>query len=944
MALIGLGVAGAAGAFFAIAAKQALAYQEALTKVSITTNLSEEATATLGDAVSQAAIGTRAGAADMLNALAPVAGELQGLVHHALTAADATTLLKSSEDLAVATGTSLTSTTKTLTDTLLTYHVGTAQAASTASSLFEAHARLGIGVQQLGMMLQRLQPRIAGSGVDLQHLLGIAVELQPILGTGRLAISQVGAILSNLMHPAAKAGAALKALGINILDSRGKFIGFNAEIAKLHDAYGRLGTQAEKTAFLQALFGRNTAAGLELLKGGTAEVNKNVQALLNQGSAADAAAKANADVGAQFDIMRKDLEAAALAVGKALLPALTMLGKTLLPIFNELAQFASAHPQVVAAFFAIAGGVGALAAGLTILGPAIGGVTGLIGKLVAPLGLAGGLIGLLFAGAGGIAASMGLFGTQAQTAINTLVANVVSWVQTNAPVIAAAFESWAGAAVSWITGTAIPAALSAISTMVNAIANWIGDGTNVTTVVNRLASWTIGFLAWASRTGGQVVLALVQAFVDHIPQILSGAWTIGSSIVLGIGQAIAADPGAVVRGLMGLATAGLIVKAVVAVGGALGALFSTAFAAMRGLVALMLDFFGLGGLLTASLTPAVVASGASEGAAFVGAWEGSMAAMVPAAASAGSIAGGAFAASWMAKLTPLGIGIGVAQSQKHSFDMGQQAFDKTFGINSGPMKMAVESLTKIAAMVDATNGHIGKSIDDMATAVGQAMAKFGLNLTQPVDIAVARIAVAMHTMNASAAAGLAVLDKIMAAAIAIANQTSHDVLTSIKEETPAQVAARTGKAPAGPTSGRGPAPVHIAGLSGAALAALDKALGLGTTGKAISNAVCLQATAMMQKGKQEMQRVTILTPGQAAHSVNSKVFSLNSGQTGASGVGQASTGSQSAYSLLKAGIHLHNAVTVHVTLNSREVTNAISKMLFEEERRFAGPATSGSPF
>jgi len=52
MALIGLGVAGAAGAFFAIAAKQALAYQEALTKVSITTNLSEEATATLGDAVS----------------------------------------------------------------------------------------------------------------------------------------------------------------------------------------------------------------------------------------------------------------------------------------------------------------------------------------------------------------------------------------------------------------------------------------------------------------------------------------------------------------------------------------------------------------------------------------------------------------------------------------------------------------------------------------------------------------------------------------------------------------------------------------------------------------------------------------------------------------------------------------------------------------------------
>ena len=43
-----------------------------------------------------------------------------------------------------------------------------------------AHEKMGVGFDVLSAQLQRLQPKIAGSGVSLQDMLSVANEMEPI--------------------------------------------------------------------------------------------------------------------------------------------------------------------------------------------------------------------------------------------------------------------------------------------------------------------------------------------------------------------------------------------------------------------------------------------------------------------------------------------------------------------------------------------------------------------------------------------------------------------------------------------------------------------------------------------------------------------------------------------------------------------------------------------
>jgi hypothetical protein len=66
-------------------------------------------------------------------------------------------------------------------------------------------------------MIQRLQPRLAGSGLSLEHFLGIVREVSGPggIGTGPRALMMVGNLLQGLMKPSKGAATALEALGIS---------------------------------------------------------------------------------------------------------------------------------------------------------------------------------------------------------------------------------------------------------------------------------------------------------------------------------------------------------------------------------------------------------------------------------------------------------------------------------------------------------------------------------------------------------------------------------------------------------------------------------------------------------------------------------------------------------------------------------------------------------
>jgi TP901 family phage tail tape measure protein len=387
--LIGAGVFIAILSFFGMAETAAVGFQSALTDVRVTAALTEVQTDNLGVALQKAALGTRASATDMAKALSPVAGEFKRLEGGVWDTADAVKLMTAAQNLAESSDTSLGASTKTLTNLLLVYHLKASDAASVSDTLFQAHAQLGMGVDQLAATLQRLQPRIAGSGLSLQQMLGIVREITPTVGSGSRALLQVGTILQQLQTPSAGAAKELAALHIKLTDSKGVFIGYGAEIDKIKTAYDKLHTATSKAALLQAIFGHSAAIGKVLIEGGSAAIAQNTQALAANGTAQDATAAKMSDAQSQMDMLPKTLGDISLAIGMVLLPPLNRLLTAVMPIVLQLADWATNNPLLATTILAVAAGVAALSAVFAFAGPILAMVGAVTGLLTSPIVLIG---------------------------------------------------------------------------------------------------------------------------------------------------------------------------------------------------------------------------------------------------------------------------------------------------------------------------------------------------------------------------------------------------------------------------------------------------------------------------------------------------------------------------------------------------------------------------
>ena len=385
--IAGLATFGLIVGFFGMAIDSAAKYQSALTMVGINANLTAAQEEVMGRAIERASWGTRSSAVDMAKALAPIAGELARIQGGALDAASAVQVLTAAQDLATSSDSTLGASVKTITNLLLVYHLKAKDAADIATTLYEAHAQLGMDVDTLAGTLQKLQPRIAGSGIDMQHLLGIVREITPTVGSGTRALNQVGNILQLLQSPTGNAAKEMEKLGISIKDASGNFIGYGPELDKLKAAYDKLSTQAEKAAFLTAMFGRQAAVGKVLVEGGSAAINANTLALLANGTASDAASKVMADANEQIALLPKTFGDISTAVGMVLLPAFNRMLTSVLPIVMAGALWTIENPELTTTILAVVAALGLLSGLTVVLGPALGVIFSSFGLLAGAIAI-----------------------------------------------------------------------------------------------------------------------------------------------------------------------------------------------------------------------------------------------------------------------------------------------------------------------------------------------------------------------------------------------------------------------------------------------------------------------------------------------------------------------------------------------------------------------------
>ena len=520
---VGLGATGlvAAGAL-AFAVKEAEHYQTTMTKLGNNAVLTKKQIADMGQTIQAVATGTTSSANDMAAAMAPVAGVIERVTGKTLDAADATKMLTAAQDLHEATGANLTSSLKNITDLLLVYKLKSSDAARVSTDLFDAQAQLGMSADRLGTMIQRLQPRLAGSGLSLEHFLGIVREVSGPggIGTGPRALMQVGTILQGLMTPSKGAATALDALGISVKNSKGNFIGYPELLGKLHDAYERLpavvakgSTEISRQTLLQTMFGKQANIGKILIEGGNKAIVDNTVALAKNGSAAEAARKQHETLGGQMETITADIKTAATAIGGPLVNALTAVLLPITGVVDAITKFAVKNPGLIAGILGITAAIGGMAAITAIIGP-------LIGAAFGPLL---GAIGGLGAAVGAVSAPVLLLGA----AIAALILIVVKVPGVLKPILDA--FNLIRAAVTRIVGPVMDF-VGAIIALVTGSGSLSKVGSSFTVMIGQIGSSVGRLIPMLLADLGKAAKAFIDWVQPMIPKVLAAIGRLGIQI------------------------------------------------------------------------------------------------------------------------------------------------------------------------------------------------------------------------------------------------------------------------------------------------------------------------------------------------------------------------------------------------------------------------------
>jgi TP901 family phage tail tape measure protein len=290
---IGEGVAVAVAATVALSVHNAMAMQESDAKIQGSAQITAAAAKSIGDAFLSTAGKSTFSGKEMADSFGPVAGVIQEVAGHTLTAADSMTVMNAATTLAEATGNALGATTGDLAAVMQSYGIKIGGAAAASNILFNASRLTNVPLDTLATTVDKLHGKLGIAAPTLTDVSGLMVDLanHGIAGSRGLMVVNTG--LTTLMGGSKATTAELKDLGIHIFDSSGKFVGMGAVLSQLTPKLRDM-TQQQQLAAEKALFGAGAAKALNstLLAGVTGFTNSTKAVTLH--NAAEDAAKAKA--------------------------------------------------------------------------------------------------------------------------------------------------------------------------------------------------------------------------------------------------------------------------------------------------------------------------------------------------------------------------------------------------------------------------------------------------------------------------------------------------------------------------------------------------------------------------------------------------------------------------------------------------------------------------
>jgi TP901 family phage tail tape measure protein len=208
--------------------------------------------------------------------------------------------------------------------------------------------------ESLSPALQQLAEGYASGSVSAASLSKTTAQLTP---------AQAAALkgFQSSANAATAADAKYKALGLTVLDSQGKFVGLSSIITQLHDKTAGM-TQANALAYTSNVLGTASARKLlDVIESGPKVYNADVAAVSKSGVAHKRAEEQMKTLGGQFHLIAAEVDNFAVKWGQILIPIIEKGMK----VFGDVIGYLTRHKGAMQALAIIAGGIFAIAVGVT---------------------------------------------------------------------------------------------------------------------------------------------------------------------------------------------------------------------------------------------------------------------------------------------------------------------------------------------------------------------------------------------------------------------------------------------------------------------------------------------------------------------------------------------------------------------------------------------------
>lgn len=279
----------------------------------------------IGDAFLATAGQTTFSAQQIVDAYGPVSGELGLVEGHALSVADATTVMAAAQNLAEATGAALSDTTAGLAKVMQAYQIPVSGAAAASDVLFNTSRSLNIPISDLADTVDKLHAKLGPLAPSLGDISSLLLDVESHGLTGNRALLLVSTGMNTLLSNTKPVEDEVKKLGLTLYDASGNFVGMGDVISQLAPKLAGM-TEEQRLAAEHTLFGAQASKALDdTLLAGLPAYDKAHAAATQLGTAHQGAQKATDNLSGALDRAKAALVGYAIKIGETVQPALTGL-------------------------------------------------------------------------------------------------------------------------------------------------------------------------------------------------------------------------------------------------------------------------------------------------------------------------------------------------------------------------------------------------------------------------------------------------------------------------------------------------------------------------------------------------------------------------------------------------------------------------------------------